>query len=142
MVSCTLGSAVFTAFIAVLWLVSPASSAFNYDMKQKAVSQLILSKLGMTQPPDVTPEQIASVDKTVLREYRTLTGISSFTLGTEKQALSEQEYYADTVTIIDVTEWTGILISRTRIVDHSFFPACRECLWQENSQQVLPVGCH
>lgn len=106
MVSCTLGSAVFTAFIAVLWLVSPASSAFNYDMKQKAVSQLILSKLGMTQPPDVTPEQIASVDKTVLREYRTLTGISSFTLGTEKQALSEQEYYADTVTIIDVTEWT------------------------------------
>ena len=116
----TNGTIVLAVFVAVLWLAkasrtSSPSPVFDHDLKQKAVSRLILSKLGMTKPPIVTLEQIASVDETVLQAYSRLAEIASSeatTVKASKQVENEKEYYAKTVTIIDVTEWTSIMSCR------------------------------
>ena len=85
---------------------SASAPSFDHDMKVKAVRRLMLSKLMMTKPPNVTREQLDSVSQESLEMYRLAVEMNARRM-TNRRFHWEQDcgqYYATKMTAVDLTE--------------------------------------
>ena len=86
-------------------LAPDSAPVFDRDLKVKAVGRLILSKLGLEQPPVVSEDQLKSVTETQQARYD-LTAKMNERKMVERTARRqvEEEYYTPRVTTLEVKE--------------------------------------
>jgi hypothetical protein len=126
--------------------VSDSASLFDRDLKVKAVSRLILSKLGLQHPPVASEAQLDGVTDAQIAAYN-LTAKMNKRKMAERAARSrvEDEYYTSKVTTLTVNELPCTCERKTSIysfiigyfrVSATLFVV--RSMWLQNAEQALP----
>lgn len=105
-----------------------AAPVFDRDLKVKAVGRLILSKLGLEQPPVVSDEQLKSVSASLLTRYDLTAKMNERTMA--ERALrrkDEDQYYSSRMTTVDVKELTCKINNGTNLTCISMDDAVCQC---------------
>jgi hypothetical protein len=80
-------------------------SGFDHDLKITAVSRLILSKLGLEEPPVVSESQLSSVSEAQVATYNLTVEMNKRKMAARAaRRLVEDEYYTSRVTTLAVKE--------------------------------------
>ncbi|XP_062521303.1 transforming growth factor beta-2 proprotein-like [Corticium candelabrum] len=89
----------------VIRSIAAPAPVFDRQLKVKAIERLILSKLGLQEPPVVSEEQIKSVDASSLLKYKLASDMTDRMMADKaRKTEAEDQYYISKMSTISVKE--------------------------------------
>ena len=96
----------------VIRSIAAPAPVFDRQLKVKAIERLILSKLGLQEPPVVSEEQIKSVDASSLLKYKLASDMTDRMMADKaRKTEAEDQYYISKMSTISVKELEGEKLS-------------------------------
>eukprot|EP00118_Oscarella_pearsei_P006170 m.28029 g.28029 ORF g.28029 m.28029 type:complete len:411 (+) comp30531_c0_seq1:2-1234(+) len=102
---------------------SEETVSVDHNLKVKAVSNLILSKLGMYNPPTATDNDVQNVDPKIIAAFNMTSGMKKRQAAfvSEVEESLKGDYYAKTVFPVDVSDITATFDCQPSVVGKSRF---------------------